>query len=175
MRSDLLSRLVSLVRVGHPAGTDPETGFARRGAIREDAAAFAALRFEGASMLVIAFDDEIPPDFAPDLRSLLNPGDKPYRLSTTDLALLMPATALGQAIGLAEHIRVMSEVELRSPVAISIGIATTDACGFDLEALLSSADAAAKEARSRGGNRIVVAEPVPWRPQAPSQAAAGIR
>jgi PleD family two-component response regulator len=165
MRSDLLSRLFALVRARRPAGTDPATGFANRDAMREDAAEFRALRPEGASMLVISFDSAIPKDFAPDLRSLLHSGDKPYRLSGSEIALLMPATRLARAVGVAEHIRMMSEIELRSPVGISIGIATTAACGFDLEALLASADRAAREARARGANRIVVAEPTAWQPQ----------
>ena len=166
MRSDLLSRLIALVRVEQPAGSDPETGFATRRAIRQDALSFAALRLDGASLLLISFDGALPPDFAPDLVSLLHKGDKPYRLSPCEIAVLMPSTSLRRALGVAEHVRMMAEVEMRNPVGLSIGIATTEACGFDLEALLSSAEGAAREARARGGNRIVVAEPAPMKPRA---------
>lgn len=166
MRSDLLSRLIALVRVEQPAGSDPETGFATRRAIRQDALSFAALTINGASLLVIAFDGTLPPEFAPDLVSLLHHDDKPYRMSANEIAVLMPNTSLRRALGVAEHVRMMAEVEMRDPVAFSIGIATTEACGFDLEALLASAEGAAREARSRGGNRIVVAEPAPLRARA---------
>lgn len=159
MRSDLLSRLFAVLRVEHHAGTDPETGFAARQAIREDALGFATLRPQGASVLLISFDGPLPQGFVRGLRSLLKPGDKPYRLSAREIALLLPSMRLRQALGLAEHIRIAAELEMAPPAGLSIGLATTDACGFDLEGLVASADRAAREARLRGGNRIVVAEP----------------
>jgi hypothetical protein len=166
MRSDLLSRLIALVRVEQPAGNDSATGFANRRTIRQDALAFSTLRLNGATMLVVSFDGSLPPDFAPDLVSLLHSGDKPYCLGPRAIAVLMPGTPLRRALGVAEHVRMMAEVEMAVPVALSIGIATTQACGFDLEALLASAEGAAEEARARGGNRIVVAEPAPIRTRA---------
>ena len=42
---------------------------------------------------------------------------------------------------------------------VSIGIATADHPGFDLEVLLAAADAALYEAKSRGRNRVVLADP----------------
>src|SRR5262245_22813111 len=101
MRSDLLSRLFALVRVEPPVGSDPETGFATRRAVRQDALSFATHRLEGASLLFIAFNGALPPDFAPDLVSLLHSGDKPYRLSPAEIAVLMPGTSLRRALGVA--------------------------------------------------------------------------
>jgi predicted signal transduction protein with EAL and GGDEF domain len=55
---------------------------------------------------------------------------------------------------------------------VSIGVATGHHAGFDLEILLAAADAALYEAKSRGRNRIIVADPQLLRDRADDRAAA---
>jgi diguanylate cyclase (GGDEF)-like protein len=103
--------------------------------------------------------------FAEIASSSLRPTDTLYRMGGEEFCFILPDTTVAGAIAAAERIRRTLELtrmlvegeEVR--VTASIGIATTDFAGFDLEVLLAAADAALYEAKARGRNRVVVADP----------------
>ena len=84
-------------------------------------------------------------------------GDFAARLGGDEFALLLPETDREAALVLLERLRKRAESALRSqvaPVTMSIGAVTYAEAPGDVEALLSSADAAMYEAKRGGKNRI---------------------
>ncbi|HEY0854994.1 MAG TPA: GGDEF domain-containing protein, partial [Devosia sp.] len=96
--------------------------------------------------------------------TVTRPTDQLYRMGGEEFCFIMPDTELADAIGAAERIRQafeMSSVDARGiavRATVSIGIASADHSGFDLELLLEAADTAVYEAKARGRNQAVVAD-----------------
>jgi diguanylate cyclase (GGDEF)-like protein len=164
------------------AMTDPLTGLLNRRAFAVETERVAyrpKFGREQTSLLVLDLDhfksindrfghdvgDRMLLAFTSVAQAALRHGDSLYRLGGEEFCAVLPATGLRDAISTAEQIRRSFEfASLKASGEIvrgtvSIGIATTDFTGFELEAMLAAADAALYEAKARGRNRIVVAEP----------------
>jgi diguanylate cyclase (GGDEF)-like protein len=108
--------------------------------------------------------DRMLKQFADVAESNVRPSDMLFRMGGEEFCFAMPDTSLSDAIVVAERIRKAfeaTEIETRAGPAmttVSIGIAATQ-FAVDVEVLLAAADAAVYEAKARGRNRVVVAEP----------------
>ncbi len=108
--------------------------------------------------------DRVLVQFAQVAETVTRPTDQLYRMGGEEFCFIMPDTELADAIGTAERIRQafeMSSVDARGyavRTTVSIGIASADHSGFDLELLLEAADTAVYEAKARGRNQVVVAD-----------------
>jgi diguanylate cyclase (GGDEF)-like protein len=110
--------------------------------------------------------DRVLASFAAVAAANVRPVDMLYRLGGEEFCCVLPDTDVQAALRVAERIRkafgahayVAAGGALISGT-VSIGVAAADHAGFDLEVLLAAADAALYEAKSRGRNRIVVADP----------------
>ncbi len=102
--------------------------------------------------------------FAESAEDSVRPTDLLFRMGGEEFCFVLPATRLDDAIAVAERIRSAFEgVAVETPVGpasttVSIGIAATS-FAVDVETLLAAADAAVYEAKARGRNRVVVADP----------------
>jgi diguanylate cyclase (GGDEF)-like protein len=109
--------------------------------------------------------DRVLREFARISEAVLGTAGRLYRVGGEEFCFVLADTALAEAIELAERIRGETELMLVEAggeeirVTVSIGIATASFAGFDLEVLRGAADAALYEAKARGRNRVVVAEP----------------
>ena len=98
------------------------------------------------------------------LRSSLRRSDICGRFGGDEFAVLLPNTALDAAHGVAEKLRTLAMQTtvpldgLDVSVSLSIGIACSDASGFDT--LMARADQAMYQAKRHGSNRIVAAHTV---------------
>ena len=161
--------------------SDPLTGLLNRRAFGDFAQRTARRRAaprEPMALLVLDLDhfkqvndqyghdvgDRMLKAFGDAAASSVRPTDRLFRMGGEEFCFVLPATTLGEAIAVAERIRrAFERVEVETaggPAAttVSIGIAAT---GFalDVDTLLAAADAAVYEAKARGRNRVVVAEP----------------
>lgn len=110
--------------------------------------------------------DRVLASFAEVAAASVRPSDLLYRLGGEEFCFVLPDTGLQSALRVAERVRKAFAAHAYvavdgTPISatVSIGIATADHAGFDLEVLLAAADAALYEAKSRGRNRVVVADP----------------
>jgi diguanylate cyclase (GGDEF)-like protein len=110
--------------------------------------------------------DRVLASFADVAAAAVRATDLLYRLGGEEFCVVLPHTGVHTALRVAEGIRKAFAAHAYVDAAgtaiagtVSIGIATADQAGFDLEVLLAAADAALYEAKSRGRNRIVVADP----------------
>jgi len=108
--------------------------------------------------------DRLLKEFADVAEANVRPSDQLFRMGGEEFCFVLPETSLKDAVEIAERIRsavAASPVETdRGPASatVSIGIAATQ-FAIDVEVLLAAADAAVYEAKARGRNRVVVAEP----------------
>jgi len=108
--------------------------------------------------------DRVLVQFAQVAETVTRPTDQLYRMGGEEFCFILPDTELPEAIATAERIReafALSTVEARGYVVratVSIGLATANYTGFDLELLLEAADMAVYEAKARGRNQVVVAD-----------------
>jgi diguanylate cyclase (GGDEF)-like protein len=108
--------------------------------------------------------DRLLKAFAEVAEASVRPSDQLFRMGGEEFCFALPETALADAIAVAERVRKAFEaasVETADgPAAttVSVGIAATQH-SVDVEVLLAAADAAMYEAKARGRNRVVVAEP----------------
>jgi diguanylate cyclase (GGDEF)-like protein len=102
--------------------------------------------------------------FADACEDSVRPTDQLFRMGGEEFCFVLPGTNIDDAILIAERIRRRFEgVGVETPngpasTTVSIGIAAT-AFAIDVDTLLAAADAAVYEAKARGRNRLVVAEP----------------
>lgn len=102
--------------------------------------------------------------FADVAENNVRPSDQLFRMGGEEFCFALPETPLVEAIAVAERIRKAFEathIETGAGLAratVSIGIAATQ-FAVEVEVLLAAADAAVYEAKARGRNRVVAAEP----------------
>lgn len=94
----------------------------------------------------------------------VRPSDQLFRMGGEEFCFVLPDASASEAINVAERIRKAFETtSIDTPLGsacatVSIGIAATP-FAVETEVLLAAADAAVYEAKARGRNRVVVAEP----------------
>ena len=163
------------------AMSDPLTGLMNRRAFGDFAQRLARRRTgmrEPLGLLVLDLDrfksindkygheigDKMLKAFADVAEECVRPTDQVFRMGGEEFCFVLPDTALADAIGVAERVRRTFEyIQIETPggpaaTTVSIGIAATQHA-VDIDVLLAAADAAVYEAKARGRNRLVVAEP----------------
>jgi diguanylate cyclase (GGDEF)-like protein len=111
--------------------------------------------------------DDVLMKFVSVVNENIRPTDFLFRIGGEEFCCLLPHTATMQAHRVAERIR--HQVEMTTVdvagypvrVTVSIGIASTEALGYDLDALIRHADAAVYAAKQQGRNRLAVSESRP--------------
>jgi diguanylate cyclase (GGDEF)-like protein len=110
--------------------------------------------------------DRVLVAFAAVAEACTRPTDQLYRMGGEEFCFILPDTTLPDAIVVAERMRAafagnsVNTAQGCVSATVSIGVAVTEHAGFDLELLLAAADAAVYEAKARGRNRVVVADPL---------------
>ena len=108
--------------------------------------------------------DRMLKSFADVSEASVRPSDQLFRMGGEEFCCVLPETNLADAITVAERIRRTFEAVLidtadgPAGATVSVGIAATHV-PVAIDVLLAAADAAVYEAKSRGRNRVVVAEP----------------
>ena len=103
--------------------------------------------------------------FAAVAETNMRPTDMLFRMGGEEFCFVLPDTGTDGAVHAAERIRRAFELvqvdagKERASGTVSIGVASSTHA-VDLELLLAAADAAVYEAKARGRNRVVVAEPL---------------
>ncbi|SHE68595.1 diguanylate cyclase (GGDEF) domain-containing protein [Devosia limi DSM 17137] len=111
--------------------------------------------------------DRVLGEFAKVLTASLRYEDLRFRMGGEEFCCLLPGLTLREAHAVAERICdtfQSTAVEVLGGTVrctVSIGISSTDICGYVLEDLLSEADAATYEAKATGRNRAVLAIAAP--------------
>ncbi|HEX5779503.1 MAG TPA: GGDEF domain-containing protein [Xanthobacteraceae bacterium] len=108
--------------------------------------------------------DEVLRRFVDVVQNTIRPSDFVFRIGGEEFCCLLPQTNALQSRHVAERIRrnveaVSIQAGSSAPVKItvSVGIASTEAAGYDLETLLRAADGAVYAAKRQGRNRVVTA------------------
>jgi diguanylate cyclase (GGDEF)-like protein len=164
------------------AQTDPLTGaLNRRAFMARGERLVSRHRHEGAPLSLLFLDldhfkslndrfghaggDDVLTCFVGLVNSCIRPTDFLFRIGGEEFCCLLPYTGTAQAHRIAERIR--HQVETASVIVagmpvkatVSIGIASTDVSGHDLDALIRRADSAVYAAKRAGRNRVVTADP----------------
>jgi diguanylate cyclase (GGDEF)-like protein len=109
--------------------------------------------------------DDVLAKFVAVVHENIRPTDFLFRIGGEEFCCLLPATRAEYAIIVAQRIRRQVEaatVDVAGTpvrVTVSIGIASAESFGYDVDTLLRRADMAVYEAKRQGRNRVVVAEP----------------
>ena len=161
--------------------SDPLTGLLNRRAFDEFVQRMARRRSdaeEALGLLVLDLDrfkqindrfghevgDRMLRVFAEVAESAVRPTDQLFRMGGEEFCFLLPDTNVEEAIAVAERIRRLfeaSQVETAggaTSTTVSIGIAVSS-LAIDMDVMFAAADAAVYEAKARGRNRVVVADP----------------
>ncbi|HEY4200069.1 MAG TPA: GGDEF domain-containing protein [Devosiaceae bacterium] len=107
--------------------------------------------------------DRVLVKFAAVLEANVRPMDKVYRMGGEEFCCLLPGAMLADGYAVAQ--RICDEFQASSVEAmgtqiratVSIGVASTEVVGYEVDALQASADAAVYEAKARGRNLAVMA------------------
>jgi diguanylate cyclase (GGDEF)-like protein len=162
------------------AQTDPLTGALNRRAFMSRGERLVARhRHEGATLSLLFLDldhfkalndrfghsggDDVLTCFVGLVNACIRPTDFMFRMGGEEFCCLLPHADTAQAQRVAERIR--HQVEAASVIVagqpvratVSIGIASTEAVGHDLDALIRRADSAVYAAKRSGRNRVEVA------------------
>jgi diguanylate cyclase (GGDEF)-like protein len=106
--------------------------------------------------------DDVLASFVGLVNACIRPTDFLFRIGGEEFCCLLPHTSTEQAHRVAERIRhqfEMTMIEVSGTVVkatASVGIASTDAFGYELDALMRRADMAVYTAKRAGRNRVVV-------------------
>jgi len=109
--------------------------------------------------------DDVLMKFVTVVHDNIRPTDFLFRIGGEEFCCLLPYTSATQALRAAERIRQQFEAATvdvaGTPVqsTVSVGIAATEAFGYDLDTLMRRADLAVYAAKQQGRNRVVVATP----------------
>ena len=162
------------------AQTDPLTGALNRRAFMARGGGLAQRhQYEGAPLCLLFLDldhfkslndrfghsggDDVLMTFVTVVHANIRPTDFLFRIGGEEFCCLLPHTRTDQARIVAERIRQqfeMATVDVAgTPVkaTVSLGIASTEAFGHDLDTLMRRADMAVYAAKRQGRNRVVAA------------------
>jgi diguanylate cyclase (GGDEF)-like protein len=163
------------------AQTDPLTGALNRRAFMARGARLAQRHRHQAAPLCLLFldldhfkslndrfghlaGDDVLMKFVAVVHENTRPTDFLFRIGGEEFCCLLPHTRADQAHTVAERIRHKFEsatIDVAgTPVkaTVSVGIASTEAFGYDLDTLMRKADMAVYAAKRQGRNRVVIAE-----------------
>ncbi|HKY85467.1 MAG TPA: GGDEF domain-containing protein [Pseudorhodoplanes sp.] len=107
--------------------------------------------------------DDVLTAFVAVVHDNIRPTDFLFRLGGEEFCCLLPFTRTDEAYQVAQRIRCALEANgvqvAGSPVhvTVSVGIASADAFGYDVDTLVRRADMAVYSAKRRGRNRVVIA------------------
>jgi diguanylate cyclase (GGDEF)-like protein len=108
--------------------------------------------------------DEVLRRFVDVVQNTIRPSDFLFRIGGEEFCCLLPQTNAQQSRHVAERIRRQVEaaaiqVGNGTPVkaTVSVGIASTETVGYDLDGLLRAADGAVYRAKRQGRNRVATA------------------
>jgi diguanylate cyclase (GGDEF)-like protein len=107
--------------------------------------------------------DDVLTGFVDLVNACIRPTDFLFRIGGEEFCCLLPHTTTEQALRVAERIRHQFEItmiEVAGTVVkatTSLGIASTDAFGYELDRLMRRADMAVYAAKRGGRNRVMVA------------------
>jgi diguanylate cyclase (GGDEF)-like protein len=101
--------------------------------------------------------DAVLQDVAYAMRAALRAGDSIYRVGGEEILVMLPGADRGDALEIAERLRVAVRERrpVGVPVSISIGVAVAEAGAVDTDDLLARADAALYAAKADGRDRVV--------------------
>jgi diguanylate cyclase (GGDEF)-like protein len=162
------------------AQTDPLTGALNRRAFMTRGARLAARHEHDNAPLSLLFldidhfkslndrfghlaGDDVLMKFVQVVHDNIRPTDFLFRIGGEEFCCLLPRTRLDQAHTVAERIRHQFDgarvLAAGTPVTatVSIGIASTETFGYDIDTLMRKADMAVYAAKRQGRNRVVIA------------------
>ena len=117
--------------------------------------------------------DDVLMRFVAVVHDNIRPTDFLFRIGGEEFCCLLPHTRADQAHTVAERIRhqfesaIIDVAGIPVKATVSIGIASTETFGYDLDTLMRKADMAVYAAKRQGRNRVVIAAPMS--PQTPPQ------